>query len=110
MLIKGAEFMLKIKRILFLVLLASLAGCATNLTPSGEKVRVITESQRDNCEFIKIVSYRAGLGPDKPGSALKGALNEVAKLGGNGLYIITNTVHWADGATVSGEALKCKII
>jgi hypothetical protein len=102
--------MLKIKSVLFLILLASLAGCATSLTPSGEKVRIITESQRDSCEFIKIISYRAGLGPDKPGSALKGALNEVAKLGGNGLYIITNTVHWADGATVSGEALKCKNI
>lgn len=98
------------KSILLLVLLSSLAGCATNLTSAGEKVRIITESKRNNCEFIKIVSYRAGLGSDKPGSALKGALNEVAKLGGNGLYIITNIVHWADGATVSGEALNCKQI
>jgi hypothetical protein len=102
--------MQKFKNIILFVLLISSVGCATNLTPAGEKVRIVTESQRDNCEFIKIVSYRAGLGPDKPGSALKGALNEVAKLGGNGLYIVTNTVHWADGATVSGEALICKNI
>ena len=102
--------MLKIKRILFLVLLASIAGCTTNLTHSGEKGRIITESQRDNCEFIKIVSYRADLVPGKPSSLLKGALNEVAKLGGNGLYIITITLHSGDGATVSGEALKCKHI
>lgn len=97
----------KLKSSFLLILLVALNGCATHLTAAGEKVRIITESQRGKCEFIKIVSYRAGLGPDKPGSALKGALNEAAEAGANGLYIVTNTVHWADGATVSGEALRC---
>ncbi|MBI1174786.1 MAG: hypothetical protein GC139_05915 [Sideroxydans sp.] len=98
------------KYCVYFIAVLVLGGCATQLTPAGEKVRVVTEAQRSNCEFIKLISYRAGLGPDKPGSALKGALNEAAEVGANGFYIITNTIHWADGASVSGEALKCKNI
>ena len=93
-----------------LLSLTILGGCATQLTTAGEKVRVVTEARRNSCEFIKLVSFRAGLGPDKPGSALEGALNEAAEVGANGFYIITNAIHWADGATVTGEALRCKNI
>lgn len=85
----------------------SLAGCATQLTDAGSKVRVVTEQQRSGCQFLKLVSAQADLGPDKPGSALKKAMNEVAAAGGNGLFLVTNAVHWLDGATVAGEALKC---
>lgn len=89
------------------LLLATLTGCATQLTDAGSRVRVVTDQQRTSCQFIKLVSAQADLGPDKPGSALKKAMNEAAAAGGNGLFLITNAVHWLDGASVSGEALKC---
>lgn len=87
--------------------LALLSGCASTLSADGERVRVVTEQQRQACKFIKLVTVRKSLGPDKPGSALKEAMNETAAAGGNGFYLITNTVHWADGASVAGEALIC---
>jgi hypothetical protein len=95
---------------IFIVLILSvlLLGCATNLTAEGEKVRVVTENQKqNNCKFIKLISVRVGLGPDKPGSALKKALNEAGAVGADGFFVITNVVHWADGASATGEALKC---
>ena len=101
-------------RIIFkstILVILLLAGCATNLTSEGEKVRVVTDDQKqDDCKFIKLISVRAGLGPDKPSSALKKALNEAGGVGANGFYVITNVVHWADGASVTGEALNCKNI
>lgn len=54
------------------------------------------------------LTVRKGLGPGKPGSALKAAMNEGAAAGGNGLFRVTNAVHWTDGACVVGEALDCK--
>jgi hypothetical protein len=91
-------------RALPLALLA-LAGCSTDLTDAGSRVRVVTD--RQGCTFLRLVTTKATLGPDKPGSALKAALNETAAAGGNGLFIITNSTHWADGASVAGEALRC---
>ena len=93
------------------MLIAFPAGCAVNLSPAGEGVRVVSEHKKENgCEFIKLISVRVGLGPDKLGSALKKALNEAGSVGANGFFIITNVAHWADGASVAGEALKCKNI
>ena len=101
------------KGIAFLAILAclvtALSSCSTQLTDAGSHVRVVTDAQRSSCQFIKLVSIQASLGPDKPGSALKAAMNEAATAGGNGLYIVTNTIHWADGASVAGEALRCPL-
>lgn len=99
------------KNVVFVTLVLSflLSGCATNLTAEGQKVRIVTENQKENnCEFLKFISVRVGLGPDKPGSALKKAMNEAGSIGANGFYLISDTVHWAEGASVTGEALKCK--
>ena len=85
----------------------ALSACGTTLTAEGEKVRIVTEQQRAGCKFIKLVTVTKGLGLDKPGNALKDAMNEVAAAGGNGLFLVTNSVHWADGASVAGEALSC---
>lgn len=87
-----------------------MAGCAATLTPAGEHVRVVTDQQRTSCKFIKLITVRRSLGPDKAGGALKDAMNEVAAVNGNGLFLITNMVHWADGASVAGEALDCPLI
>lgn len=84
-----------------------LAGCATQLTKEGERVRVVTDNQKESCEYIKLITVHVGLGPDKPGSALKKALNRTAEVGGNGFYLISSEGNAFDGASVSGEALKC---
>jgi hypothetical protein len=97
----------QVMRSALLLPVAALVGCATTLTPDGGKVRIVTERERPSCKFVKIVTAHASLGPDKPGNALKEAMNEVAAAGGNGLFVITNTEQWADGASVAGEALNC---
>lgn len=80
-------------------------GCATRLTEEATKVRVVTD--RTGCEFIKMITARRTLGQDKQGNALMEALNIVAAEGGNALYVVVSGIHWADGASVSGEALRC---
>lgn len=98
---------MKISSSVLAAAILGLAGCATQLTDAGSKVRVVTDPQHGTCAFVRHVNVNARTGMDKAGDALKGALNETAAAGGNRLYIITNTEHWANGATVAGEALKC---
>lgn len=88
---------------------AGLAGCATTLSPDAEKVRVVTANQKENvCESMKILTVEKRLGRNKPGNAMKQALNEAAQVGANGIYIISTSEDWAEGATVVAEALKCR--
>lgn len=89
------------------IALLSLCGCATQLTPQGERVRLVNEGQRSSCKFIKLITVQADLGPDKSGSALKKALNQAGDAGADSFYIVTNNIHWLDGASVAGEALRC---
>ena len=39
--------------------------------------------------------------------AMNKALNATALLGGDGLYVVSTNVDWAEGASVLGEALRC---
>jgi hypothetical protein len=94
-------------RLLTVIIVGLLVGC-TSLTKEGERVRVITANQKEGCEYLKLITERAGLGPDKLGSALKKALNETADAGGDSFYLIYTEGNIFDGASVSGEALKCK--
>ena len=91
----------------FLPIVIALSGCATQLSPAGAQVKVVTEAQREKCSLLTIISTEQSLGPDKPGNALRKALNEVAGLGGNGFRVISSSVGF-DGASVTGEALNCK--
>jgi hypothetical protein len=89
-----------------LSLAALLAGCAS-LSDEGAKVRVITGPEKQGCAYLKLVTVRASLGPDKTGQALKLALNQVAAAGGDSFYPININQDWFDGASAAGEALKC---
>ena len=93
-------------KLLPVVAMSVLAGCAT-ITDEGSKVRVVSEQSRQGCKYLKLVTVRASLGPDKPGQVLKKALNETAEVGGDSLYIINNVQDVFDGASLSGEALRC---
>jgi Protein of unknown function (DUF4236) len=84
-------------------------GCATTVAPGAETVRVATAAQKEKlCESIKVISVEQRLGPNKPGNAMTKALNAVAAAGGNGIYIISTSTDWADGASVTAEALRCR--
>lgn len=88
------------------LLLSLLTGCA-NLTEEGAKVRVISSQEKLGCKFLKLVTVRASLGPDKTGQALKLALNETAAAGGDSFLPVNINQDWFDGASAAGEALKC---
>jgi hypothetical protein len=85
------------------------AGCATNMLPDAERIQVVTSGQKEQkCQSLGIVSTEQRLGPNKPRNAMTKALNEVAQKGGNGIFIMSNGLDWAEGASVTAEALKCK--
>lgn len=95
------------KTVHLLILSIAVGGCATNLSPQAEKMKLVSASEKEHCGRIKLVSYTQTLGPDKPGNALKGAMNEAAAAGANSFYIVSTSTHAFDGASVIGEALRC---
>ncbi|MEO5795554.1 MAG: hypothetical protein ABIP34_11680 [Rhodoferax sp.] len=89
--------------------LVSLAGCATSLDTGAEKVQVVTAAQKERlCQSLGVIGTEQRLGPNKPSNAMHKALNEVASKGGNGIFVISSNLDWAEGASVTAEALKCK--
>lgn len=96
-----------LKPFLICAALALLAGCATTLTDAAQKVQIVTAAQKEKCQTIKLVTFNQRLGPDKPGNAMKAALNEAAAAGGNAFYVVSTSTDWAEGASVIGEALHC---
>jgi hypothetical protein len=91
-----------------LVFIGSLVvGCATNLDPGAEKVRLITAEQKSSCDSLGIVSADQQLGPYKASNSMNKVLNEVARRGGNGLFIISSGRSGIDGQSISAEALRC---
>lgn len=84
------------------------SGCATTLEPGADQVQVVTAGQKEQqCKSLGIVNTEQRLGPNKPGNAMSKALNEVARKGGNGIYIVATSKDWAEGASVTAEALRC---
>ena len=67
----------------------------------------MTAQEKPRCESLGIISTEVRVGPNKAGNAMAKAPNEVAKRGGNGLYIAGSGVDWAEGASLTGEALRC---
>lgn len=86
-----------------------LVACGTPMTREAEKVRIITASEKDaRCESLGVVSAEQSLGPNKLGNAMNKALNEVASRGGNGFFLVASGSVGIDGASVAGEALRCR--
>ncbi|WP_413790917.1 MULTISPECIES: hypothetical protein [unclassified Pseudomonas] len=89
--------------------LLSLTGCATPLESGAEKVQIVTASQKERlCQSLGVVSTEQRVGPNKPSNAMNKAINEVARKGGNGIFIVSSNLDWAEGASVTAEALQCK--
>lgn len=85
-----------------------LAGCATQLDSGAEKVRIVNEGQKQSCESLGVVTADQQLGPNKASNSMNKALNEVARRGGNAIYVMSIGTSGIDGSSVMGEALKCK--
>ena len=95
------------KYVLTLGAFATLAGCATGLEPAAEKVRMVSAVQKDSCESLGIVTADQQLGPYKARNAMNQVLNEVARRGGNAIYLVSQGPSGFDGASAAGEALRC---
>ena len=94
---------------LAMLILFSFAGCATSLESGAENVYVVTAGQKERlCHSLGIVSTEQRVGPNKPSNAMNKAINEVAHKGGNGIFIVSSHLDWAEGASVTAEALQCK--
>ena len=95
--------------LLFTALVTILAGCSINITKEGNKVRLVSEKERDSCSFIGVVtgsmSMGANTGHDSE-SAMNEARNKVAAIGGNGMRILGSDSD-VFASTVTAEALHC---
>ena len=85
-----------------------LSGCATSLEPGAEKIRMITAEQKGVCESLGIVTMDQQLGPYKTSNSMNMMLNEVLRRGGNSVFLVSQGRSGFDGASVTGEALRCK--
>jgi hypothetical protein len=97
------------ERAIGLGIILLLSGCATPLESGADNVQVVTANQKERlCQSLGIVSAEQRVGPNKPSNAMNKAINEVYRKGGNGIYIISSNLDWAEGASVTAEALRCK--
>ena len=95
-------------RLLILLVMMALTGCAVPLTSAGEKIAIISVQQKEKCERVKLITVNQRVGSDKSGNAMKSALNEAGAAGADSFFVISNSTDWAEGASVVGEALRCK--
>jgi hypothetical protein len=86
----------------------SLLGCATALEPGAEKIRMVPGEQKGACESLGIVTADQQLGPYKSRNSMNQVLNEVARRGGNAVYLVSQGQSGFDGVSVTAEALRCK--
>jgi hypothetical protein len=99
---------MKLVYLLSAAFIATLSGCSTQLDPGAEKVRIISAEEKSRCESLGIVSTDQQLGPNKAANSMNRAINEVARRGGNGVFIVSAGTSGLDGAAVTVEALRCR--
>lgn len=70
-------------------------------------MKLVSASEKERCERIKLITSSQHVGPDKSVNAMKKALNEAALVGANSFYVASTSMDPLDGASVVGEALRC---
>ena len=85
-----------------------LGGCATTLEPGAAKLRMVSADQKSACESLGVVTADQQLGPYKARNAMNQVLNEVARRGGNAMYLVSQGQSGIDGVSVTAEGLRCK--
>lgn len=97
------------KNVPFLIMATLLTtGCATDLQPGAEKIRPVSTEQKAACQSLGIVVADQQLGPYKTQNSTNKAINEVARRGGNAIFIMSTGASGIDGVSVTAEALLCK--
>lgn len=86
----------------------AVSGCATQLDTGAEKVRLVTAAQKESCESLGIISTDQQLGLSKASNAMNKAVNDVARRGGNAVFVLSTGTSGLDGTSVTAEALLCK--
>jgi hypothetical protein len=97
---------------LLLPAMVLVSGCMASLSPQGAQVQPVTDGQKERaCEFLTIVTASESMGSSTAAdaeSAMNKIRNAVAKVGGNGMRVMSTTTR-QDGTTVTAEALKCDL-
>ena len=93
-----------------MAILVGTVGCATQLTESGQSVRLVTNKADYGCEHVGTVAGSNASGTSTAHDA-DGAMNDIrnraAALGANGIYVMNiDTNEYA--TTIFGEAVTCK--
>lgn len=86
-------------------MLASTVLIAAGKAP--QNVRIVSADEAKPCEYLSLVAANAYSPTDSAGAALKLALVEVGKRGGDSLYITGRSHDWLNGANIIRQALKC---
>ncbi|MEH6557642.1 MAG: DUF4156 domain-containing protein [Oceanicoccus sp.] len=101
---------MKSKLIFTLSIIVFISGCATTLTESGTKVRLVQDQSDHDCTFVATVTGSNSMGNSTAHDA-EGAMNQLrnkaADLGANAVRVISVSTTEAVTTTV-GEALNCK--
>ena len=94
----------------FLCAVAALcvSGCATQLEQGADKVRFVSAQQKDSCESLGMISVDQEQGFNKASNAMNKVMNEVARRGGNAVFLISTRTSGVEGAAVMADALRCK--
>lgn len=87
-------------------------GCTTTLSKSGQAVQVVTDQEKTSlqCQSLGVVTASNAWGWSDSGN-LNGTMNQlrnkVAKMGGNGMRLMTSHNSAWTGASGVVEALDC---
>lgn len=86
-------------------------GCSTKLTTSGSQVKLISETNKTQCNSIAVVTGSSSVGAStghNAENAMNEARNKAANIGGNALQVIDVSTT-ESSSTVIGEAFNCKL-
>lgn len=70
-------------------------------------MRMVSAEQKGACESLGVVIADQQLGPYKARNSMNQVLNEVARRGGNAVYLVSQGQSGIDGVSVTAEALRC---
>ncbi len=96
----------------FLVLISVLLiSCATQLTPKGRNIKIVTDLQKQKyCKSIDVISESDGFGmgpAEQQVNAMNGIRNRASKMDGNAINIISSNYVSDTHALIQAEVLKC---
>ena len=98
-----------IKRLSLLTLVTLIVSCSSALTSKGKQVRLISSTQKQYCNYIDFITESDNMGWDaghNRENSLNQARNKAAELGGNAIFLISNSTASEGGAFVAGTFVQ----